>query len=91
MTYSGLAGSNSRTKRVVTPTMKGIFGGKRRKVTVDVAENECYEDLIKSMIRQSGMSREEFYRSSKRAAKKINMRMMEFQPEVAPAEKTLSK
>jgi len=42
------------------------------KVTVDLAENEFYEFLLQSMIRQSGLSRVEFYCSTKSTAKKIN-------------------
>lgn len=50
----------------------GNYGGSKRVVTVDAAEKEFSNRLMKSMIRQSGMSRDEFYRSTERTAKKIN-------------------
>ncbi len=42
----------------------------RRIVTVDMAERDFGERLIKSMIRQSGFDREQFYGATKKAAKK---------------------
>jgi len=45
-----------------------------RKVTVDVAMRDYGIDLMQSMIRQSGMDREEFYCATKATAKKINKR-----------------
>ena len=42
-------------------------------VTVDIGRPEFREDLIKSMIRQSNLTREEFYSSTKRTAKKANV------------------
>ncbi len=43
-------------------------------VTVDMSVPEFWEDIIKSMIRQSGFSREEFYGATKGTAKKIGRR-----------------
>lgn len=44
-------------------------------VTVDVAYSECDESLIKSMIRQSGRSREQFYGATKGSARKASVRL----------------
>jgi predicted RNA binding protein YcfA (HicA-like mRNA interferase family) len=46
----------------------------RALVTVDVAESDFSEPLMKSMIRQSGFTREEFYGATKKTAKKIGGR-----------------
>lgn len=43
-----------------------------KKVTVDTAEKEFNIFLMQSMIRQSGLSREEFYCTTKATAQKIN-------------------
>jgi predicted RNA binding protein YcfA (HicA-like mRNA interferase family) len=51
---------------------EGIVGSITRKVTVDMAEKDFGRDLIQSMIRQSGLSRNDFYCSTKKTAKKIN-------------------
>ncbi len=48
--------------------------GIARKVTVKMNVTEFNDFLIKSMIHQSGLSREEFYGSTKSTAKKINLR-----------------
>jgi len=40
-------------------------------VTVDLHYPEYYDDLIKSMIAQSGVDREQFYGATKKTAKKI--------------------
>ncbi len=40
-------------------------------VTVDMSVREFWEEIIKSMVRQSGFSREEFYGATKSSAKKI--------------------
>ncbi len=45
--------------------------GQRTVVTVDMSVDEFWEDLMKSMIRQSGVTREQFYGATKRTAKKI--------------------
>lgn len=51
-----------------------IIEGKKRIVTVDKSESPFDAFLIKSMIAQSGMSREKFYGSTKGTAKKINLK-----------------
>ncbi len=43
----------------------------RHIVTVDMAVDEFWEELLKSMIRQSGVTREAFYGATKHTAKKI--------------------
>lgn len=43
----------------------------RAVVTVDMAVAEFWEEIIKSMIRQSGFCREEFYGANEKTAKKI--------------------
>lgn len=48
--------------------------GKIRQVTVDHAIDEFDIDLIKYMIAQSGLTREEFYGSTKSAARKAGVR-----------------
>lgn len=53
---------------------EGTTHGKRRLATVDDSIDEYCDDLLKSIIHQSGLSRDEFYRSTKSAAKKINKR-----------------
>ena len=45
--------------------------GLRRLVTVDVSMREFREDIVKSMIRQCGVKREDFYCATKRTARKI--------------------
>ena len=51
------------------------IGNVSRRVTVDTSIDDFDDYLLKSMMRQSGLSREEFYCSSKSAAKKISMRI----------------
>ena len=46
-------------------------GKTRRVVTVDMAIDEFWPDIIKSMISQSGYKREEFYKATSKTAKKI--------------------
>lgn len=46
----------------------------RSVVTVDVAYSQFDEFLMKSMIRQSNRSREEFYGATKRSAQKASVR-----------------
>ncbi|MBI4443356.1 MAG: type II toxin-antitoxin system HicA family toxin [Acidobacteria bacterium] len=46
-------------------------GGIRRVVTVDMSKPEFWPELIRSMIRQSGQSREEFYGATKGTKKKL--------------------
>ena len=43
-------------------------------VTLDSAVDEPGNDLMMSIVKQSGRSREDFYCATKRTAKKINMR-----------------
>ncbi|MGH2574333.1 MAG: type II toxin-antitoxin system HicA family toxin [Ignavibacteria bacterium] len=50
----------------------GIIKGQKRRVTVDMHIDDFDDNLIKSMISQSGLSREDFYCSTKTTAKKIN-------------------
>ena len=45
----------------------------RALVTVDMSITEFWEDVIKSMIRQSKHTREEFYGATKGTARKINL------------------
>lgn len=45
--------------------------GNRHVVTVDVSVDEFREPLMKSMMRQSGFLREEFYGATKQTRKKI--------------------
>ncbi len=47
---------------------------KKRLVTVDT-HGDFGIDLIRSMIRQSGLTREQFYCSTKKTAKKINKKL----------------
>jgi len=48
--------------------------GRQREVTVDHSIDDFDTFLLKSMISQSGFSREEFYCATKRTAKKIGRR-----------------
>jgi len=48
-----------------------IIKDERRIVTVDL-HGDFGRDIIKSMIRQSGLTREEFYCSTKKTAKRLN-------------------
>ncbi len=43
----------------------------RKIVTVDSSIDEFWEELMKSMIRQSGWSREKFYKATRKTGKKI--------------------
>jgi predicted RNA binding protein YcfA (HicA-like mRNA interferase family) len=54
----------------------GFFNGKRCKVTVDMSMTDYSDDLTKSMIRQSGMNRDEFYCSTKGTARKIGKKLI---------------
>lgn len=56
---------------------EGVVDGITRKVTVDEGEKEFDDFLIKSMIRQSGLTRNEFYCTTKVTALKINMKPLE--------------
>lgn len=48
--------------------------GKPRAVTVDAALRDFGVDLVKSMISQSGLSRESFYGATRATARKIGQR-----------------
>jgi predicted RNA binding protein YcfA (HicA-like mRNA interferase family) len=54
---------------------EGIIKGKRRLVTVDESIDTFSDDLLKTIIAQSKLTREEFYRSTKATAKKINKKV----------------
>ena len=49
----------------------GEWDGKPRIVTVDSHHQDFSVGILQSMIRQSGMTREQFYGSTPRTAKKI--------------------
>ncbi len=51
------------------------IGGRPRLVTVDTAYDEFEKQRIGTMIAQSGLSREGFYRQTASTAKKINKRV----------------
>jgi hypothetical protein len=53
--------------------MESLRNGRPFLVTVDVAKAPFDEDLIAKMIRQSGLTRDEFYRGCKSAARKVNL------------------
>lgn len=67
-------------------TWEGTVRGERRLVTVDENCAPFCGDILRTMIRQSGLTREEFYGSSKRAAKKINckVQLLSRDPEPEP-------
>jgi predicted RNA binding protein YcfA (HicA-like mRNA interferase family) len=50
-----------------------VRGHPRRIATVDAHYAEFDDDLMKSMIRQSGHTREEFYGATKRTARKAGV------------------
>jgi hypothetical protein len=51
--------------------MGGIIGGRKRLVTIDL-HGDYGVDIIRSMIRQSGLTREQFYCSAEKTARRIN-------------------
>ncbi len=51
------------------------IGGRRRFVTVDTGYSEFDQSLIKTMIAQSGLSRDDFYCQVASTARKINKRI----------------
>jgi len=53
---------------------EGFVKGKRVIVTVDMSYPEFDDKRIKTMIAQSGLTREEFYRANKATARKIGLR-----------------
>jgi predicted RNA binding protein YcfA (HicA-like mRNA interferase family) len=50
---------------------KGVRGGAERKVTVDPKQSPFDDFLLRSMVSQAGSDRDEFYRATKKTAKKI--------------------
>ena len=65
-------GFEFKTQKGSHAQYEGEINRTKRKVTVDMTEKDFDENLIKSMVRQSGLSRKEFYCSTKKTAKKIN-------------------
>ncbi len=53
---------------------RGHIRGRNRLVTVDLSYNQFDVGRLKDMMDQAGLSREEFYGSTKATAKKINLR-----------------
>ena len=53
---------------------EAIIKNKKRKVTVDKNDSPYDDFILRSMVEQSGLSREEFYTATKSTAKKINLR-----------------
>jgi len=51
--------------------LEATEGSQRRLVTVDMSVSDFWEDIIKSMIRQSGLTREEFYGATRGTKKKL--------------------
>lgn len=64
-TFKKQTGSHAHWERLADATKK------RAVVTIDMAVSDFWEDIIKKMINQSGFSREEFYRATRKTAKKI--------------------
>jgi len=52
---------------------RGIIKGVKCLVTVDMRYKEFDVERIKDMMQQANLTREEFYGSTKRTAKKINL------------------
>jgi predicted RNA binding protein YcfA (HicA-like mRNA interferase family) len=61
---------------------KGCHAGRNWKVTVDPKESPFDEFLLKSMMKQAGVSREQFYAATDATAKKIGVEPSK-QPQVA--------
>lgn len=57
---------------------QGHVRGQVRSVTVDMHYRQFDAKLLKRMIAQSGLTREEFYGSTKATAHKINLRADEY-------------
>lgn len=51
---------------------EGVIKGKRKLVTVDNSIDVYHRERLKTVISQSGLTREDFYCSTKGTAKKIN-------------------
>lgn len=73
LTARGFIFSHSRSSH---HNYKCKRNGKTYTVTVDVGIREFDDNLIKSMIRQSGMSKQDFYCSTKKTARKIDKRVV---------------
>jgi len=56
----------------------GTIHGQFRRVTVDLHYRDLDERMIKRLILQSGLSREEFYGSVRESAQKIGLRASEY-------------
>jgi len=56
----------------------GVIKGRLRHVTVSAHYRQFSPERIRDMIAQSGLTREEFYGSTKRTAKKINLRATKY-------------
>lgn len=67
-------GFEKKAQRGSHEQYEGQINGTLHKVTVDIHSSPYDYFLIKSMIEQSGMSREEFYGATKTTAKKINLK-----------------
>lgn len=52
---------------------EGMINGQRRVVTVDENEAPFEPFILRSMIEQSGLTRDDFYASTKKTAKKIGV------------------
>ena len=61
---------------------EGYIKGKRRLVSVDMGQKDFDDFLVKSMVEQSGLTRVQFYCSTKSTAKKINRKLI--QPNITP-------
>jgi len=55
---------------------EGVIRGQRRTVPVSRSHDEFFSWLLESMIRQSGLSKKEFYGLTKATAKKYNCPFM---------------
>ena len=56
----------------------GTIGGRLRHVTVSTHYRQFSLERIKDMIAQSGLTRTEFYGSTKRTARKIDLRAKKY-------------
>lgn len=57
---------------------QGVIRDKRRSVTVDLKYREFDVQRLKDMMAQAGLSRKEFYGSTKATARKINLRVKRY-------------
>ena len=77
-TFKVQVGSHAQFERPADQTRK------RAIVTVDRAKRDFGDDLMASMIRQSGFSRDEFYGATRKTARKASVRF--FSPETQAME-----